>query len=70
MPFILHSVCDKEMVSTRSKSNNADVSASSNRKQDNSEWMKNLPSIICDTRHITDLSIPGSHDSITYSLNK
>ena len=66
----LHSVCDKEMIPTRSKRNDTDASASSNRGQDNSDWMKNLPSIICDTRHITDISIPGSHDSITYSLNK
>ena len=59
-------------MSTKSKLNNTDgdVSASSNRKQDNSDWMKNLSSIIRDTKPITDISIPGSHDSITYSLKK
>ena len=39
-------------------------------KQDHSNWMKELCQNIRDHRPITDLSIPGSHDSITYSLKK
>ncbi len=52
------------------KMSDTNVLTSPPREQDNSNWMKSLSSSICDTRPITDISIPGSHDSITYSLKK
>ena len=41
------------------------VSCNSN----NSDWMKNLPKKLQEMK-ITDIAIPGSHDSGTYSLSK
>lgn len=64
-----YKVWDRMLYSTETSSNNLPKDETKYDSEINTQnWMKELPSEIKSNAHISSLSIPGSHDSFTYSL--
>ena len=60
---------DRMLYPTETSSNNMPKDETKYDSEINTQnWMKGLPSEIKTNAHISSLSIPGSHDSFTYSL--